>query len=132
LSLAPVTDKSLLTDEAKVLSQDLGLTLYATPGTASMPREIGLEVQQVEKAEGSSGTAVGVIERGLVDLVANVPVSYDSLGRPDGYAIRRAAIDRGVPLITDPHLAKAMVAMLSSTRGKLAAPQALGDYVARN
>jgi carbamoyl-phosphate synthase large subunit len=130
LSLGPVTDKFLFTDEAKVLSQDLGLTLYATPGTASMLREIGLEVKQVEKAPGGAGTAVGAIEQGLVDLVVNVPVSYDSLGRPDGYVIRRAAIDRGVPLITDPHLAKAMVAMLSNTRGQLAPPRALGDYVA--
>jgi carbamoyl-phosphate synthase large subunit len=130
LSLGPVTDKFLFADEAKVLSEDLGLTLYATPGTASMLHEIGLQANEVEKAEGGSGSAVEVIERGLVDLVVNVPVSYDSLGRPDGYAIRRAAIDRGVPLITDPHLAKAMVSMLSSTRGRLAAPRALGDYVA--
>lgn len=32
-----------------------------------------------------------VIDEGLVDLVVNVPRSYDELGRPDGYLIRRHA-----------------------------------------
>jgi carbamoyl-phosphate synthase large subunit len=130
LSLGPITDKFLFTDEARVLSVELGLKLYATPGTAAMLRDIGLEVTEVGKAEGSANSGVHAIERGLVDLVVNVPVSYDQTGRPDGYAIRRAAIDRGVPLITDPHLAKAMVAMLSGTRGQIAPPLALADFLA--
>jgi carbamoyl-phosphate synthase large subunit len=52
------------------------------------------------------------IEDGRVDLVINVPVDYDELGRPDGYMIRRGAVDAGVPLITDLQLARAVVEAL--------------------
>ena len=53
-----------------------------------------------------------VIDDGRVDLVINVPREYDNLGRPDGYLIRRRSVDAGIPLITDIHLARAVVEAL--------------------
>ena len=41
------------------------------------------------------------IEGHEIDLVINVPREYDAQGRPDGFYIRRCAVDCGVPLITD-------------------------------
>jgi carbamoyl-phosphate synthase large subunit len=59
---------------------------------------------------------VSAIDEGKVDLVINVPVEYDSLGRPDGYLIRRRAVDAGIPLITDLQLARAVVEALRRKR----------------
>ena len=39
----------------------------------------------------------------------NIPIEYDEAGRPDGYHIRRRAVDAGVPLITDLQLAQAII-----------------------
>jgi len=52
---------------------------------------------------------VDAIAAADVDLVINIPRQYDAQGRPNEYWIRRAAIDHGVPLITDLQLAKAVV-----------------------
>ena len=52
------------------------------------------------------------IDEGKIDLVINVPVEYDELGRPDGYMIRRGAVDAGIPLITELQLARAVVEAL--------------------
>ena len=52
------------------------------------------------------------IKQGLVDLVINIPIEYDELGRPDGYHIRRQAVDAGIPLITDLQRAQAIIEAL--------------------
>ena len=39
-------------------------------------------------------------------------VASDPENRPDGYLVRRRAVDRGVPLITDPSLARHVVTAL--------------------
>jgi hypothetical protein len=57
-------------------------------------------------------TAVRAIEEGKVDLVINIPVGYDDQGRPDGYLIRRRAVDAGLPLLTDLQLARAVIEAL--------------------
>jgi len=58
------------------------------------------------------------IDDGRIDLVINVPVDYDELGRPDGYMIRRGAVDAGVPLITDLQLARAVVEALRNRKSR--------------
>ena len=42
----------------------------------------------------------------------NIPVEYDEQGRPDGYLIRRRAVDSGIPLLTDLQLARAVIEAL--------------------
>ena len=53
-----------------------------------------------------------LINEGKVDLVINIPREFDQFGRPDGYLIRRSAVDQGVPLITDLQLARAVIEAL--------------------
>jgi carbamoyl-phosphate synthase large subunit len=127
LSLGPAAEKFAFQDEALAIRDDLGLAIFATPGTAGALREIGIEARTVGKSAEQS--AVETIEKGEVDLVINIPRDYDPQGRPDGYWIRRAAIDHGVPLVTDLQLAKAIVEMLRRTRGRLEAPRAMDEYV---
>jgi carbamoyl-phosphate synthase large subunit len=110
LSLGPLEDKYGFADEARVLSEELGLPLFATDGTAEALASLGVPCTSLSKGE--DGGAVRAIEEGKVDLVINVPRTYDELGRPDGYWIRRRAVDAGVPLITDRKLAGAVVEAL--------------------
>jgi carbamoyl-phosphate synthase large subunit len=114
LSLGPWEEKFWFADEARVIANELGLPIYATDGTSAMLREIGVQCTIVGKGEARSDpqSAVSLITAGKVDLVINVPRDYDQYGRPDGYIIRRCAIDSGVPLITDRQLARAVIEAL--------------------
>jgi len=112
LSLGPVADKYWFTDEARIIAQELHLPIYATRGTAEMLAEIGIPCTAVEKGPGDGVSGLDVIEQGLVDFVINIPRQYDQYGRPDGYLIRRQAIDLGVPLVTDLAFARAIVEAL--------------------
>ena len=114
LSLGPKEDKYRFADEARVLANDLGLPLFGTPGTAAVLEELGIPCTSLGKGPDSSSGAVRAIEEGTVDLVINIPVAYDELGRPDGYWIRRRAVDAGIPLLTDLQLARAVVAALKA------------------
>jgi carbamoyl-phosphate synthase large subunit len=131
LSLGPVADKYWFTDEARVIAQELRLPIYATRGTAEMLKEVGIACTAVEKHAGEPASAVALIERGDVDLVINVPREYDPLGRPDGLAIRRAAVDAGVPLLTDLQLARAVVEALRQRRPGELRLRAWADYASR-
>jgi len=129
LSLGPKSEKFSFSDEAAIIRNELDLPIFATPGTADMLRELGIISESVSKSAGEAKSAVALIKSGAVDLVINIPLDYDRQGRPDGYWIRRAAIDSGVPLITDLQLARAVVEMLRQTRGKVCEPLAMGELV---
>ena len=95
---------------------ELGFTLWATEGTASVLRRYGIESKIVDKitarvdtsadaqveikhAEGSVGkNVVELIEEGKIDMVLNTPNSRGS--RSDGYSIRAAAIAADLPQFT--------------------------------
>jgi len=111
LSLGPLQDKYWFADEARVIAEELELPIYATPGTAEALHGLGIPAIRIEK-HGGPNSGVRAIDEGKVDLVINIPVEYDELGRPDGYLIRRGAVDAGIPLITDLQLARAVVEAL--------------------
>ncbi|HVY47388.1 MAG TPA: carbamoyl-phosphate synthase (glutamine-hydrolyzing) large subunit [Minicystis sp.] len=114
LSLGPLEDKYGFADEARALAEEVGVPLYATAGTAEALASLGIPCTPLSKGPDSS--AVRAIESGQIDLVINVPRTYDELGRPDGYWIRRRAVDVGIPLITDRKLAQAVVEALRARR----------------
>ena len=74
-------------------------------------------------------SGLDVIDQGLVDFVINVAREYDLDGRPDGYWIRRHAVDLGVPLVTDLQLARAIVEALRWRKPSSLEVLALDDYV---
>ncbi len=109
LSLGPVAEKTRFLDEAHALAAK-GLKLYATPGTYEVLREQGLPIEIAYKnSDDKSPSAVELLNKSLIDLVINIPRSYDRDGRPDGYFIRRRAVDLNVPLLTNMQLARAVV-----------------------
>jgi carbamoyl-phosphate synthase large subunit len=124
LSLGPVAEKYWFTDEARVIAKELNLPIYATRGTAEMLGAVGIACTEVDKARG----AEAVIGQGRVDLVINVPREYDEHGRPDGYRIRRQAIDCGVPLVTDLAFARALVEALRARSSSSLEPIAWNDF----
>jgi carbamoyl-phosphate synthase large subunit len=113
LSLGPAADKYWFADEARVIAEELALPIFATEGTAEILDDLGLACTRVAKGEPAGDpSAVDLIDSGEIDLVINIPLEYDEVGRPDGYLIRRRAVDMGVPLITDLQLARAVIEAL--------------------
>jgi carbamoyl-phosphate synthase large subunit len=114
-----------------VIAEDLGLPIFATPGTAEALRSLGIACTSLGKGPADGAGALSAIENGSVDLVINVPVAYDELGRPDGYLIRRRAVDAGIPLLTDLQLARAVIEALRHKKGKTLQTLAYDEYLAR-
>ncbi|MEC7844133.1 MAG: carbamoyl-phosphate synthase large subunit [Actinomycetota bacterium] len=92
-------DKEIGIETAKILT-GLGFTIAATSGTAAALSTNGIEVSDhVAKIGDEEGiTAIELIESGKVRLVINSPRGRGP--RADGAHIRKAAGERGVPLLT--------------------------------
>ncbi len=131
LSLGPIEEKYSFVEDARLIAEELGLPVYATKGTAERLSEVGIECTAVEKGHGNGLSALDLIDDGRVDLVINIPIEYDEQGRPDGYLIRRRAVDAGIPLFTDLKLAGAVVEALRSVQPGQLDVVAWGDYLER-
>jgi carbamoyl-phosphate synthase large subunit len=59
---------------------------------------MGIPVEAINKLQEGSPHVIEWIERGDVDFVLNTPTGTHA--RRDGYEIRRAAVARGIPVIT--------------------------------
>src|SRR4029079_19499810 len=90
----------------RVIAEQLGLPIFATPGTAEALRTLGIPCTSLGKGQADGAGAVHAIEDGSVDLVINIPREYDEQGRPDGYWIRRRAVDAALPTLTDMPLSR--------------------------
>jgi carbamoyl-phosphate synthase large subunit len=132
LSLGPLVDKYWFAEEARLIVQELELPIYATQGTAEVLAKEGVPCRAVGKTPDGDTSGLDVIAQGLVDLVINVTREYDQFGRPDGYWIRRQAIDLGVPLVTDLQLARAVVEASRWRKSVSLDVFALNEYVAHD
>jgi carbamoyl-phosphate synthase large subunit len=130
LSLGPLQEKYMFADEARVIGE-LGLPIFATPGTAEALRSLGITCTSVGNPRLDGGEAIHVIEDGSVDLVINIPREYDEEGRPDGYWIRRRAVDAGIPLLTDLQLAQAVIEAMRHRELSTLSTLAYDEYVTR-
>lgn len=130
LSLGPLGDKYRFIDEANVLAR-MGLRIFATPGTARVLSDAGFPCEALEKDDVGSThrAAVEAMRSGEIDFVINVPREHDEEGRPDGFLIRRAAIDLEIPLITDLWLARKVVRALARYPIEQLATKAWSEYV---
>jgi carbamoyl-phosphate synthase large subunit len=103
-------DKHEILDSIKELVA-MNFEIYATKGTADFLRENKVDSKLVRKHyEGEAKdqkTTLQVINEGLIDLVFNTP--YGVGPRRDGYEIRTAATNKGVPIITTTRGLKAAV-----------------------
>ena len=91
-----------------------GVQLYATSGTAKFLTASGIECQTVAwPSEDKADNALDLIRESKVDLVINIPKNYQQEELSNGYKVRRAAVDFGIPLITNLQLAKRLAEALS-------------------
>jgi len=78
---------------------DLGYKIIATSGTARMLSEAGLAVERVNKVHEGSPHIVDLICQNEIQLVINTLTRGKNPER-DGFQIRRAAVEHGVPCLT--------------------------------
>ena len=92
----------------------MGVKLVATGGTARFLSENGIDCETASwPLDGGADSADAMIKRREVDLVINIPKNYQKDELTNGYLIRRAAADFGVPLITNIQLASRFVESIS-------------------
>ncbi len=108
---------------------ELGFHLYATVGTATALRQAGVSVVEVHKLHAGHPDVIDVTVGGQVNLVINTisRVTTDEMAeadgsaaarRPvrDGFRIRQAAVQRGIPCLTSMDTAAALVRALENSR----------------
>ena len=109
------TDKPAATQLAARM-HDLGFRVLATRGTAGAIRTMGIPVESLNKIGEGSPHVVDKIRGGDVDLLINTPVGRGA--RTDGWEIRRAAVEHGVPCITTMTGASAAARAIDAGRGR--------------
>jgi len=92
-----------------------GFSLVATPGTARDLEALGFAVEVVPKVGEGPGDVVERIESGAIDLVFNT-VSSDPRAARDSLALRRAALNRGLPYFTTLAALRAAAGAIRATR----------------
>jgi carbamoyl-phosphate synthase large subunit len=82
--------------------KDLGFRIVATDGTAQVLRRNGVPAEVVGKFSDGPGNIVEQILAEKVDLVLNTPFGAPGNSGPrlDGYEIRTAAVQAGIPCLT--------------------------------
>jgi carbamoyl-phosphate synthase large subunit len=86
-------------DIARRLSR-LGFGLFATKGTASYLRSVGLEVTTAYRiSENMSPDALSLMRGGAIQMIVNTPTE-SSGARRDGYMMRRLAVELEIPMLT--------------------------------
>ena len=109
LSTGNGKQKGDMLSAAKLLRKH-GYDIYATEGTSRHLDENGIENTRVYWPD-ETGTpqAVEMLDHHEIDLVINVPRNHSDKEVTNGYRIRRTAIDRNIPLITNARLASAFI-----------------------
>jgi len=96
----------------------LGFSLFATAGTADYLSRHGIAAQQVNKISEGPPTIVDLIRQDQVCLVVNT-LNKGRKTESDGFKIRRAAVEMGVPCLTSLDTTRVMLEVLRAiTQGE--------------
>ncbi len=105
----------------------MGYTLYATEGTASMIKAVGLPVTTItKKMNEGHPNVVDIINDGTVKGVVNT-LTGGQIPFRDGFHIRRAAVEKRIPCFTSLDTVRA-AADAMSTGNQIYTAQPLSDY----
>ena len=120
-------DKEASVQPARELAE-LGFALFTTVGTHDflLSRGVTSTVVRKNSAEGVGLSAVDIITTGQVDLVINTPLGRGT--RHDGWLIRTASVQRGIPIITTIAGFKAAVAGISDLSNREPAVRSLQKW----
>lgn len=118
LSTGPVKSKAYLLDSIRKLEQ-LGYNLYATKGTSDFYKNNGINMKilhwPLAKKEPNIMT---YLKERKIDLVINIPKSYEEEELTNDYLIRRMAVDYNIPLLTNEQNTKLFVESISKLKMK--------------
>ncbi len=117
--LVTIADKDK--DEAIPIIRELweiGFSIFATKGTALALRQAGIQVKETRKIGEDSPNLLNLIQEEKVHLVINTPAKGKQPKR-DGFKIRRAAVESGVPCVTSMDTARAVLEVLKSISFKV-------------
>ncbi len=105
---------------------DLGFRILATEGTAKTLQAQGVNVEVVFKVGESRPNVVDRIINGDVDWIINTPMGSDS--KYDERAIRRTALERGLPTMTTLAAARAAILGIRAMRNGTGTVRSLQEY----
>jgi carbamoyl-phosphate synthase large subunit len=109
LSTGPVEQKAAFLKSARTL-YEMGVVLYATKGTADFLRGSGIESIILHwPLENDSPNVLVYLQQRKIDLVINIPKTFQEQELSNDYLIRRRAVDLGIPLITNIQFAQRFV-----------------------
>lgn len=112
LSTGPLQAKAAFLEGARLL-KNMGINFYATGGTHNFLAEHGIESEELTwPLEEKPHSAIDIIKEGKIDLVINIPKTYQKEELTNDYLIRRTAVDFGVPLLTNMQLAQRLAEAL--------------------
>lgn len=87
----------------------IGFTVYGTAGTAQYFNENGVKTKKVEKIGEAKGQDIlGFIHDNKVQFVVNT-ISHNKEAEKDGFRIRRATVENGIPCLTSIDTVSALV-----------------------
>ncbi len=121
-------DKQSIIPIAKKLSR-LGFELIATKGTGETLKKFGIKVKGILKVHEGRPNVIDLIKSRKIDLVINTPLGKET--RTDGYFIRTAASNYGIPCITTISGAKAAVQGIEAMREGEITVRSLQEFLAK-
>ena len=92
---------------------ELGFRITATKGTAKYLRSRGLRVEEIAKLHDGSNEIIDGIRKQKIQYVVNT-TTHGRVQESDGFAIRRAAVEHGIPCFTSLDTAAALLQVLES------------------
>ncbi|GMV98919.1 MAG: carbamoyl-phosphate synthase large chain [Candidatus Hydrogenedentota bacterium] len=118
-------DKAKMDDLGKQLIE-LGFRIVATQGTADCLKAQGLPVDTVYKVGEARPNVVDLMINGEIDWIINTPLGVAS--KYDEQAIRRNALERGLPTMTTLAAARASVKAIRELRAGKTEVRSLQEY----
>lgn len=92
---------------------DIGFRILATKGTTRYLESKGLRVEQIAKLHDGSNEIIDGIRKQKIQYVVNT-TTHGRVQQSDGFAIRRAAVEHGIPCFTSLDTAAALLQVLES------------------
>jgi len=118
-------DKTKIVSVAKKLAE-FGFKIYATENTAKYLREHGIEAEVALKVSQGRPNIVDMVINGQIHLIINTPSG--GRGKTEGFEIRRAAIEYGVPYVTTIPGAIAVVKAIEAIKSGKLSVKSLQEY----
>ncbi len=116
VTIGALEDKVEMLDSVLRL-HEMGFALFATDKTHSFLESRGIPSALLYKlSEPRSPNIREYLEEKRLNLVINIPGSFAGPEMTDGYKMRRLAIDRGIPLLTNVQLAKRLVEAMDTVK----------------